>query len=164
MRNMGFSVLILATCLVPGWGQTATGYSGHAYVFGAPGAISGEADRTLHFGGGGEGFIVKGLAAGAEIGYLAPAGCLGCGVGVLSVNGAYHFGARTPGRRVVPFVTAGYSLGFRGGHANLYNAGGGVQYWFSRRVGFRAEVRDHVTACSRCTTHIWGVRVGLAFR
>jgi hypothetical protein len=118
----------------------------------------------MHYGGGAEVLIVKGLAAGAELGYLAPAKCSGCGIGVLSANGSYHFGARDPKSKVIPFVTGGYSLGFREGHGNMYNFGGGVQYWFSRRVGFRAEVRDHVSSCYRCTTHLWGVRFGVAFR
>jgi hypothetical protein len=164
MRSIRFSILILTTCLAPGWGQNETRYSGHAYLFGAPGGISGESDRTLHFGGGAEGLVFKGLAVGGELGYLTPVECPGCGIGMLSANGSYHFVARTPGRKVVPFVTAGYTLAFRNGLANMYNFGGGVQYWFSRRVGLRAEVRDHVSTCSSYTIHLWGVRFGLAFR
>lgn len=164
MRNIGFSILILAACGATAWGQTENGHSGQGYVFFAPGSMSRSHTLLLHAGGGGEGLIFKGLGAGAEIGYLFPRWYVGDGIGLFSVNGSYHFGARTPGRKLVPFVTAGYSLAFRGGHANLANFGGGVHYWFTDRVGLRAEFRDHVWACSYCSSHLWGVRVGVAFR
>jgi hypothetical protein len=134
MRRLTFSILVLATCSVGAWGQANSGHSGQGYVFFAPGSISpGGGGTTFHVGGGGEGLFYKGLGAGAEIGYLSAWQYKGSGVGLFSANGSYHFGARTPGRKVAPFVTAGYSLAFRGGHANLANFGGGVHYWFTDR-------------------------------
>jgi len=164
MRNTTLSILVLAACGAVAWGQTENGHAGQGYVFIAPGAASHDGGSTLNIGGGGEGLLYKGLGVGADIGYLFPRQDFGCGFGLLSVDGSYHFGARTPGRKVVPFVTAGYSLAFRSGHANLANFGGGLDYWFTDRVGLRAEFRDYVWGCYGCSTHFWGVRLGVAFR
>jgi hypothetical protein len=113
--------------------------------FGVGGAFSdGERAGVLHFGGGGEARIYKGLSAGAELGYLHPTGEFRDGFGLFSANGAYRFWTSSSSQRVVPFVTAGYSLAFRDGTANLANFGGGVDYWFHDRAALRLEVRDHI--------------------
>lgn len=62
-----------------------------------------------------------------------------------------------------PFVTAGYTLFFRSGHANLWNFGGGLNYWFASRLGLKVELRDHIWP-ENGATHYWGVRIGLNFR
>ena len=76
------------------------------------------------------------------MGYWFPRGAFAAGIGLLSVNGAYHLVNREERGRFVPFVTAGYTLGFRARTRNYFNWGGGATYWFSRRVGMRVEVRD----------------------
>lgn len=139
-------------------------HQGQGYLFAAPGGIvsSGASAGTLHFGGGGEGFLFKGLAVGGELGYLAPTKSFGSGVGLLSVDGSYHVGRN---RRVVPFLTSGYSLAFRGGTANLVNFGGGITYWVGNRTGIRLELRDHVDPCIDCSSaHYLAPRIGLSFR
>ncbi len=138
--------------------------SGRAYTFVAPGAaVSSDGSAgALHFGGGGEAMLVKGVGIGCEIGYLAPMQYLEQGIGVLSINGLYAF--RTSRlARVSPFVTGGYSLLFRDGHLNAVNFGVGMHYWFSRRVGLRLEVRDHVSP-AYFNDHLLQARVGVAFR
>jgi hypothetical protein len=43
----------------------------------------------------------------------------------------------------------------------MTNVGGGITYWFSRKVGFRTEVRDYFTVND---PHMVVARVGLSFR
>ena len=137
----------------------------NGYLFAAPGGATSGSYTTamLHIGGGGEGVVGKGIGVGAEIGALGPMECFRCAVGVFSPNGYFHF-RRTRGQKIDPFVTGGYTLFFREGHGNLFNFGGGVNYWFSRRVGLRLELRDHVSTSYGSTEHYWGGRIGVAFR
>jgi hypothetical protein len=135
--------------------------AGQGYVFAGFGAVNSEAS-TLHFGGGAEANLFKGLGLGVEVGYLGPWQCLGEGIGVFSVDGQYTFDTDHP-HKVRPFLTGGYTLAFRYGHANAINFGGGVHYWFSRRVGLRLEFRDHVSP-SFWNAHFWQGRVGFDFR
>lgn len=162
MRRLiwGLACLVLYPAL--GFGQSSGEHKGHGYVFAAPGATS-EGTGTLHFGGGGEGLVYKGLGVGAELGYVAPWRGFGDGLGTFSANGSYHFRPRNSESRVVPFVTSGYTLLFRNGTAHAFNFGGGLNYWFRDRVGLRFEFRDHVWPGNH-TVHILGFRVGMTFR
>jgi hypothetical protein len=153
------ALLLLAGC------AAATAQRSNGYVFAAPGAAgnSWSGVGTLQFGGGGEVAIGKGFAAGADIGVLAPTQCWSCSVGLFSPGVGYHF-VRNPRSRIDPFVTGGYSLMFRSGHANLGHFGGGLNYWFRKGVGLRVEFRDHVYADYGQATHFRGVRLGVTFR
>lgn len=127
---------------------------GQGYFFFGPGSST-----ALHLGGGGEAYIYKGLAAGGEIGYLFPRSGFGYGVGLLSANGSYHFNRGTHWK-IQPFVTGGYTLAFRSGAVNLWNAGGGLTYWMSNRAGLRVEFREY-----RDWRHgLHELRVGLSLR
>ncbi len=130
------------------------------YAFFAPGAwVNGKAHtETVHFGVGGEGLIYKGIGFGGEIGYFTPWRDFSLGLGTASVNGSYHFN-RT--HKMSPFITGGYSMAFREGFMNLFNLGGGMNYWFHDRLGLRLEFRDHF---DRSSNHLLTVRIGLAFR
>ena len=137
----------------------------NGYGFFAPGGVTccGFTAMTLHFGFGGEVMIGKGVGAGAEIGALGTRDHFSNSVvGAFSPNGYYHF-VRSPDARVDPFATGGYTLIFRAGHVNLFNFGGGLNYWFHERLALRAEARDHVYT-NGGTLHYWGVRFGLGFR
>src|SRR5713226_4747712 len=83
-------------------GQSSEQHRGQGYAFFAPGRAEGT--TMLHLGAGGEGFLYKGLAAGADIGYLFPAQSFRYGVGMLSVNGSYHLN-RNSHWIVSPFIT-----------------------------------------------------------
>lgn len=148
--------------------QTAEQHRGQGYVFFAPGGLSafGTTTTTVHFGGGGELLVYKGLGVGGEVGYLTPTQSFSDGLGTLSLNGSYHLLPYKGEGKVALFVTAGYSLFFRSGTANLLNVGGGLNYWFTKRVGLRVEVRDHIwpNRGGESTAHFWGVRVGIALR
>jgi hypothetical protein len=163
MKRLITGIFLLA--LVPGLalGQSSDRRSGWGYGYGGVGGTTGDfSDSFYNFGGGGEALIYKGFGVGADLGYVAPTGGISEGVGAFSVNGAYHFGGRNPDRKVVPFVTGGYSLLFREGAVSGGNIGGGVQYWASDRLGMRFEVRNIIVSSD--SPHFVGLRVGLTFR
>ncbi len=134
--------------------------------------LAGGGGTTLHLAGGGE-VLFKGVGPLFEVGFLGPTSYLSEGLGVFSLNGIYHVRAgRDSGNAVSPFVTAGYSMFFRDGHANFWNAGGGLDWWVGRKIGVRVELRDQIRhesytspyySYSR-TWHFWNVRTGIVFR
>ena len=130
------------------------------YTFFGVSSAAGELPGLLNLGGGGEGFIHKGLAAGGDITYLFPNTSFGNGIGIASGNLSYHFQGLDSNRRWIPFVTGGYSLGFRSGTTGLVNYGGGVTYWFRPRWGARLEVRNHQNP----GVSVVAFRFGLSFR
>ncbi|MFN0083965.1 MAG: hypothetical protein ACKVX9_01120 [Blastocatellia bacterium] len=139
-------------------------YMGQGYVYIGPGAFTTDSDALLHFGGGGEGFLKGGLAAGVEFGGFSNAKNLSNGFGVLSPGVSYHFLKASRSGKVVPFVTGGYTLFFSSdGVDNGIHFGGGVNYWFKERIGLRIEVRDHAPY-PFTDFHIVGFRFGFAFR
>src|SRR6185436_17543803 len=119
---------------------------GWGYGFLALGGTAGDGSAfTLHYGGGGERLIYRGVGLGAELGNVSPATNFGNGLSIFSANLFYSFRGRDGSRKTIPFVTGGYSVKFRddddsGGGLNL---GAGVQYWASNRAGLRVEFRDH---------------------
>ncbi len=154
-------LLLLTAVTAPVLAQD--GPRGQGYVFFAPGALTAGGTRgTYHTGAGGEVLFYKGLGAGAELGYLAPWDYPRSGLGVASVDGSYHFGAKEDAK-LVPFVASGYTLMWHSGSGNLFNFGGGVNYWFRDHWGLRLEFRDHVWP-NNPTAHYWGFRIGLSFR
>jgi len=147
-----------------GFGQEVEQPRVLGYGFFAPGFVaeSGQKSGVLHLGGGGEARIYKGLGAGAELGYLYPRQSFRDGFGLLSANGIYHFQTEGRAQKVIPFATAGYSLAFRDGSANLFNFGGGIDYWASEKVAVRLEARDHVWPNNGDpATHFVTFRIGL---
>ncbi len=137
------------------------GHHGQGYLFLAPGAYAAysEAVSTMHFGGGGEAFLYRGLAAGAEIGgFWALRGS--DLLGVLSANGSYHF---SRDRKISPFLTGGYSRIWGAGSRNMVNFGCGINWWLGERKGIRLEFRDHIYA-EGSNRQIAEFRIGFAFR
>ena len=161
-RMIGISVLLLIPLAAVG-GESSEPYGGQGYLFYGPGRAPGGA-LVQQMGVGGEGFLYKGLAAGAEIGYLFAGGSIREGIGLLSVNGSYHLN-RSHRAKFSPFVTGGYSLGFRNGHTNLAYFGGGVTWWMAEHVGARLEFRDYVwSGCGCGGEHLLQAQIGLSFR
>jgi len=136
-------------------------YHFQGYIFAAPGAYVGysETRATMHFGGGGEALLYKGLGAGAELGgiWALQGSDL---LAVFSVGGSYHF---SRDRKISPFLTGGYSRIWGDGSADLVNFGGGVNWWLGERKGIRLEFRDHVYA-EGSNRQIVEFRIGFAFR
>jgi hypothetical protein len=160
-----FLCLVGLTAIVAG---AAVAQSSNGYFFVAPGGASccGSTRATVQLGAGGELGLVKGIGVGAELSALdihQDLFALGGNtwLGVFSPNGYYHF-FRSGGGRLDPFVTAGYTLLFRSGTANLFNFGGGATFWFADHLGVRFEFRDHLATDP--TVNYWGFRFGLALR
>jgi hypothetical protein len=134
------------------------------YFFLGPGGISsnGTTTRSYEVGGGVERLFERGIGAGAELeGFVPGTGAASKSVGIFSLNGYYHF---LHERKLDPFATAGYSLLFRDFTANLFNYGGGMNYWFQDNLGVQVGIHDHIWSHSGSSTHYWGIRVGLTFR
>jgi hypothetical protein len=115
----------------------------------------------MFLGVGGEGVHRSGLGVGGELAYATPWRSFTAGLGIFSLNGAYHFARQS---RLDPFVTGGYSLIFRSGHINTFNLGGGVNYWFHEHMGLKLDFRDHIDARGGSAVHLWAFRVGLNLR
>jgi Outer membrane protein beta-barrel domain len=144
--------------------QTPSGKRVRGYGFVAPGGTAGDGSAfTVHYGGGVEGLVFRGLGVGAELGNVTAVG-KDSNLGIFSTNGSYHFGRRGSSRGVSPFVTGGYSLRFGDDEETVsgINLGGGVQYWATERLGMRLEFRDH--HFFRGVLNFYGVRLGLAVR
>jgi hypothetical protein len=160
---MSMRLGLVAVCLLALAAVPAMAVEG--YVFVAPGgaSVGGTTNGTLQMGGGGEHVFGNRFGVGAELSALGPWRDYGSAIGVLSTNGSYHFADRRA--KVDPFVTGGYSLGFRNGTMNMANFGAGVNYWFGERIGFRTEFRNHLRVNDNAPNqNYWGVRVGLSFR
>jgi len=157
MRKVMIASSLLLFMLRTGFAQENAS-AAEGYAFFAPGITSSGGEGTAHIGFGGE-LLFKGIGIGPEIGYLTPIRSFGDGIGTLSPNISYHFRST----QLSPFVTGGYTLFFRNGHANGFNYGGGVDYWLADKKALRFEVRDNVMA-EYDHTHFWGFRVGLSFR
>jgi hypothetical protein len=146
------------------------------YVFFAPGWMSfyGQNEMLLHFGAGGEGTFYKGFGVGAEVGYVVPITTSGGGFGMVSVNGHHKFRGAGLSRKVVPFVSGGYSLGFTGDHARGgANFAGGMDFWFkgvprtlriygANKAGLRTEFRGYIDVAGK-DANVWNVRIALLF-
>jgi hypothetical protein len=157
MIRLLFSLLLIC-------GPAAAQYT-RGYVYVAPGGISagGNTTRSYQIGGGVERLLVHGIGAGADLSGLIPGtGRASNSVGIFSLNGYYH---PLHDRKADPFVTAGYSLMFRDFTANMFNFGGGVNYWFQENLGLMVEFRDHYRHVTRSlNANYWGFRIGLTFR
>jgi hypothetical protein len=114
--------------------------SARPYGFGFYAAGSCNHDYTLSGGGGGgEGFPWKSLGLGFEAGYYKFHE--DTSFGLASFNVAYHLGDPSSGR-VDPFlgVSAGFYWAEEQAGAGL-GFGGGLNVWFTDRVGVRADLR-----------------------
>lgn len=162
-----FVLMLVALMTTTVSAQSGNDSGGQGYVFAAPGAllVAGSSESTLHIGGGGEGFLTKGLALGGEVGYLTPFTSFSDGLGIASVNISAHFGRGDSDRKAIPYITGGYSLAFRSDTLNMINFGGGVNYWVKDNLGVQFEIRDHTNIESLFVrVHFWQARIGLVFR
>ena len=158
---------ILAGLLLPSlaFAQVQNERRGWGYGYVAiGGAAPGGSTVTFTYGGGGERLIYKGLGAGAELSNISPIGAFDDGLGLFSANASYHFDGRNSTRKIIPFVSGGYSVLFRVEDLarNGLNVGGGIHYWASPHVALRFEFRDH--AFPDNNVHFYGLRIGVMFR
>lgn len=160
VRKVTFAFALLFLLPALSMAQSAETRRGWGYGFFGVGGATGNDSVIFQGGGGGEGIIYKGLGVGAEAGAFGNIG--GSGGGMVSANGSYHFqNSRSP-QKLVPFVTAGYTFLAPSDQTNLFNFGGGVNYWTGDHLGLRVEFRDHVFPDGG--NHLFNVRVGITFR
>ncbi len=131
--------------------RTDTASSNYVYFFSGPTVVPRSAFTRwngdfIHVGGGVEGRISDRFALGGELGVLKPItnqqNAMTTYLG--SVTPAFHFIPKDSLRRVDPFVNGGFSLLAGRGGAFAIHYGGGINYWLHRRIGLRAEFRDHL--------------------
>jgi hypothetical protein len=173
--------LIVTTALllmVPALGaaqEAEHSYRGQGYLFfglgtapGSSGLFDGAANPFFeHVGGGGEGFLYKGLGFGgeAEYAHYGPDGQAWIG----SADFSYHFGRHAVRGKLDPFVIGGFSVvgptqkgGGRGSPAG--NFGGGANWWLAEHAALRFEFRDVAAANFWPYDHVLSFRVGVTFR
>jgi hypothetical protein len=132
------------------------------YAFGGGGKTTGDAysyelGRTVTLGGGAQLLFGSGIALSGELEVMDRRSSRGTSFHP-SINFGYHFGGREPDRKVVPFISGGYT-------ANVFgvNVGGGLQYWAWKRVGIRSELRTHAFLYGG-RYDVYEFRLGLALR
>lgn len=158
LRTLLLTLTLLAACAGPAHAQI----SGHA-IGGLSGFSGFFGSSTGLHGAVGVEALAAGIAgASAEFGLL---GNEGSALWVSSINGVVHVLPNRRGRKVSPYVTAGYTRMSSGdGEFNAWNAGGGLDIWPKERVGIRAEFRDHLRNDSRGDVHYWSLRAGITVR
>ena len=161
MRKLFVIILLMSAIPATAFGQSQSERRGWGYAFAGVGGTTGTDSGALFtVGGGGERLLYRGFGIGGEIGYVSASNSIGDGIGVGSVDLAYHFNRSG---KVAPFVTGGASAAFRSDvAAGGGNFGGGIQYWPKEHVGLRFEVRDHIFSSD--SPHLFTFRVGVTFR
>jgi opacity protein-like surface antigen len=150
---------------------------GLGYIF--YGAATHQMGQTAGFGG--EAYVYKGLGASLEIGtagYTTSAYGNPNWIGVGSLDLSYHYFRKKLQGRPTPFVTGGYTDFFgqdtdvSENQARGFNIGGGLDFFATRRLGVRFDVRyyghgDHILWPSfpgLAQLSFAAFRIGLTFR
>ena len=167
MTKRALAALIILFAPLPAWGQQPNSY---VYVFAGPVVVPKSAFTRwngdfIHVGGGGEARVAGRFAMGGEAGALLPVtNQYAVTTGVLSLTPAFHFISTDSKSKFDPFAAGGVSLLVGHGGAFAIHYGGGMNYWFKRRVGMRVEVRDHLwTPESGEHIHLVDFRFGVVF-
>lgn len=166
MKTLIFTAQLLIALSLPALAQTSNSSREQGYLFFAPGVAKGNSripsGASIHIGGGGEGFVYKGIGLGAEIGAVGPWSDFGDNAfGMGSANLSYHFLPGASERKLEPFVSIGYTLFFRAGVTHGVNAGVGINRWLNKKVALRFEVRDNVEGGHG---HLIGFRIGVTLK
>jgi hypothetical protein len=131
------------------------------YLYEGPGFVSGTGptDFNLNIGGGAEASLKNGFGVGADVGYTFLNNTKG--FGSFSPGVVYKF---QPSKKLVPFIDGGYALLFRDDTLNAVYFGGGVNYFISKNVGLRLEVRDNIATDKPENFNLMQFKVGVLFR
>ena len=171
VASLGSAALVVLVAMGAEPATVGAQTAGFGYAFGGPAWVQASIrDSAWHIGIGGE-RLSGAVGIGAELGYIYvppaeetfPGGggafSPGGGGATLSVNGSYHFGGRRTGTRSArPFMTGGVILILVYPFPS-WNAGGGLDWWLTRRAGLRFEVREQVIR-----SPMLGFRGGVVFR
>jgi hypothetical protein len=172
-------VMAALLLMVPASGPAQDGdhpYRGQGYLFFGLGTAPGSSGLAPpysnpffeHVGGGGEGFLYKGVGFGGEAEY-AHWGPRGAQAWVGSADFSYHLGRHAARGKVDPFFLGGLSVvgptqkgGGRGAPGG--NFGGGANWWLAKHAALRFEFRDVVGSNFWAYDHVLSFRIGVTFR
>ncbi len=157
-----FTLMSVSAALVAAEPEKAFRYNGNGYAFFSAGMCN-HRYGNVGAGGGGEGFLWRGLSLGADLGYYDFPGDGSPGYGVLTLGPSYHFVKRNQRRGVDPYLGTGIlGIAFHGREVvGMGTFVGGANYWFKDRLGLRTEGQVQVLARSEI---VFLFRVGLSFR
>ena len=125
----------------------------------------------LGFGVGGMYLGSKGFGAGAEIAAVGPRKHTDDSnnwnkqtVGLFTLSGVKAF--KLSSEKIEPFASSGWGRTFmRGSGANWWEIGGGVNLWFSEKLGVTVELRDYIRRQDRREWwQYWAPRFGITWR
>jgi hypothetical protein len=134
-------------------------YYGNGHLFFTAGACQ-HGYALVGAGGGGEGMLWHGLTIGGEIGIQTFAGDARFGTAGLNVG--YHFVNRNRPQKLDPFVkVTPLGVAMAGGVTGWGGIGGGLNYWFTKKIALRTEVMAQAIADEE---RIVAFRIGLSFR
>ncbi|MEK7750808.1 MAG: hypothetical protein AAB654_02750 [Acidobacteriota bacterium] len=160
------TILAMTLFTIPAWPQAEPPvkpfkYNGNGYTFFSVGTCQ-HRYTNVGVGGGGEGFIWRGLTIGGEIGYYRFPADRNTGYGVATLGPGYHFVSRKNPAKWDPYVGISVlGLGFApGGLAAAGSLGGGVNYWFKEKIGLQTGVQIRVIGEEALALF----RIGLTFR
>lgn len=188
------SLLLMVPVLAPAQ-ETDHPYRGQGYFFFGLGTATGYSPTPFfkHVGGGGEGFLYKGLGFGVEAGYASyaytlplptipavrsslapvrtapPSARYSNTAWIGSADFSYHLRRHAARGGVDPFVLGGFSLvgptAKGGGRGGpAGNFGGGANLWLAQHAALRFEFRDVVGSNYWVYTNYLSFRVGVTFR
>jgi hypothetical protein len=157
--------LMLSAGFVEG---VASGQSGNGYLIAGGGSSSGAGCCTCQgsagftqYAAGGEFIAAQTVGFGAELGGVKKSNSFV----FVSLDASFHLSRKTASGKADPFIVGGYTHASDFfSSANGANFGVGLNYWWSRHVGVRAEFRDIVFPGSGATGNFWAIRGGIAFR
>jgi len=160
------TILAMTLLSIPAWPQAQPAvkpfkYNGYGYTFFSTGACR-HGYANVGVGGGGEGFIWRGLTIGGEVGYYRFPADRNAGYGVATLGPGYHFVNRDKLAKWDAYVGVSVlGLGFApGGLAPAGGLGGGVNYWFKEKFGLQTGVQFQAIGEEPLVLF----RIGLTFR
>jgi hypothetical protein len=141
--------------------ETTFRYNGYGYTYFSAGGCS-HGYANIGGGGGGEGFLWRGLTLGLDIGYFNFPADRNNGYGVMTLNVGWHFVDRSKPVKLDPYLglTVLGAAFTPGGFDPAGHLTGGFDYWFKNRMGLRVGGVFQVVG----EEPIMSVQVGLTFR
>lgn len=143
-------VAMFALCAGAAAAQSADGFLSLGVGSGGSGAVAEPS-------GGAELVLGQTVGIGAQIGAILRQGSFG----FVSADASYHLARNAKSGRLDPFIEGGYTRAFKlFSGANGGNFGFGLNYWFARNLGIRAQFRELLFSGN----NYWAFSAGIAFR
>ena len=164
MKQLGTLVLfVVASALMAPAEDNLFRYNGNGHVYFTTGSCW-HGYAIVGGGGGGEAFLWRGLALGGDVGYHQFVRDIGFGMATANVT--YHFVNRNRPGKLDPFLGVSpvgvyFTRGGVGGAGGVAGLGGGLNYWFTEKIGLRSEARFQVLGVGEAVVLF---RIGVSFR